>query len=178
MTRYDASSRCSGPGAPAFRWYGFPACEVGADVEAAVSKLMAVISSEGRVWNPWSGTIVRREFRSRILRASKGELLPVDEVKPVDINQPPPMYEIRWQDVDVAELLPDGSQRFAKVVVRMYHSEPTGVPDYFIGHHAHEKDLDADDINAAQDEEIRTALGWYQHGFESGWGIARGSSEI
>jgi hypothetical protein len=141
-------------------------------VDAAVNVLMSAISGEGRLWNPWTGTMVRQEFRSRIGKASRGELVPVDEVKPVDAANPPPMYEIRWQDINVTERDTDGGQRFKQVVVRMYHSEPPELPSHFIGHHAHEKDVDADDVNAAQNEEIATAVGWYAHGHSSLWGIA------
>lgn len=82
------------------------------------------------------------------------------------------MYEIRWQGVNVTDRLADGSQRFSTVVVRMYHSEPPEVPTHFVGHHAHEKDVTVDDVNAAQNEEIATAVGWWSHGKESRWGIA------
>ncbi|MGF3055597.1 hypothetical protein [Microbacterium sp. YY-01] len=173
MPRYDQASRCSGAAEVVFRWYGNPQCESSADnVEAAVSALMGAISGNGRIWNPWNETMARREFRSRIVKASQGALVPVDHVKPVDIRNPPPMYEIRWQDVAVAELEPGGSQRFRQVLVRMYHSEPYEVPSHFIGHHAHEKDVTVVDINAQQNEEIATAVGWYEHGRASRWGIA------
>ncbi len=173
MARFDGPSRCSSAKPLTFRWFGFPPCEPHEDnIDAAVEVLMAKVTPPGRVWNPWSGTMVKREFRHRIVHASKGELVPVDEVKPVDVANPPPLYEIRWQDINVTDRLEDGTQRFGKVAVRMYHSEPEEAPGHFIGHHAHEKDLTATDVNAAQNEEIATAIGWYRQGRDSKWGIA------
>lgn len=172
MTRYDAASRCTGPDQPTFRWYGYPPCAPGSDVEAAVSVLMASVSPSGRVWNPWSERMVRSEFRSVLQRAELGELEPVDEVKPVDANNPPPLYELRWQGIATTDLDATGKQSHGEVVVRLYHSEPSEAPDYFIGHHAHEKDVDAADVWTAQNAEIATAVGWYNHGRNSNWGIA------
>lgn len=178
VPRFDAPSRCSGPSSPTFRWYGYPQCPVGDDLDTAVDVLMAAVSPPGRVWNPWSGTIVRREFRRRIERAAEGDLKPIDEVKPVDITNPPPFYEIRWQGIAVTEMQDDGSQTFGQVIVRMYHSEPPAVPEHFIGHHAHEKNVTVDDVNAAQNDEISTAIGWYEHGIDSNWGIAVGERSL
>ncbi len=116
--------------------------------------------------------MVRQEFRRRLVRASEGNLEPIDEVKPVDVDNPPPLFEIRWQGVAVTDAMEDGTLKFGEVVVRLYHSEPDRFPGYFIGHHAHEKDLGVEDINAAQDAEIATAVGWYYHGDPTDWGIA------
>ncbi|MEV7608621.1 hypothetical protein AB0N61_03970 [Microbacterium sp. NPDC089320] len=116
--------------------------------------------------------MVRAEFKKRLEKAQRGELEPVDEVKPVDVLNPPPLYEIRWQDIAVTDRLDDGTQRFGKVVVRLYHSEPVARPGHFVGHHAHEKDVDAADVYAAQDAEIDVAIGWYNHGADDFWGIA------
>lgn len=124
------------------------------------------------MWNPWSSAITRAEFKKRIQKASRGELEPIDEVKPVDAVNPPPMYEIRWQDIAVAELQDDGSQKFSEVQVRLYHSEPPSRPGYFIGHHAHEKDVVTTDVNAAQNREISVAVAWHDHGSPTNWGIA------
>jgi hypothetical protein len=88
------------------------------------------------------------------------------------------MYEIRWQDIAVTERDEAGAQRFGAVVVRLYHSEPPAVPDHFIGHHAHEKDVSAEDVNETQNQEIATAVGWYEHGIDSNWGIALNDEAI
>lgn len=172
VTRYDAPSRCSGKAPLSLRWYGFPPCNLGQDLSAAVQALFDSVSPPGRVWNPWSSAITRAEFKKRLEKASRGELEPVDEVKPVDARNPPPLYEIRWQGVAVANLKTDGSQEFSEVLVRLYHSEPISQPDYFVAHHAHEKDLSSQDVNAAQNDEISVALAWHDHGIDSNWGIA------
>lgn len=172
VTRYDSPSRCSQGALLQFRWWGYPPCSDDDHIAAAVAALFAAVSPPGRVWNPWSSSMARAEFKRRLEKAVRGQLKPVDEVKPVDVAQPPPMYEIRWQDIAVANLRDDGSQEFGKVVVRLYHSEPPSVPDYFIGHHAHEKDVTAEDVNAAQDSEIAAAVGYHDHGLPHNWGIA------
>lgn len=172
MTTYDASSRCSGPSTPTFRWYGYPTCEVGADITTAVDVLFEAVKRPGRVWNPYAAQMARSEFKKRIERAEKGKLRPVEEVKPVDVQNPPPLYEIRWQAISVTEVDADGKQSFGEAVVRMYHSEPSSVPGHFVGHHAHEKDLSVDDVNQAQQQEIKTAIGWHDHGVSHNWGIA------
>ncbi|WP_286329519.1 hypothetical protein [Agromyces marinus] len=171
VPNFDAPSRCSGPVTPTFRWYGYPQCEVGHDVNVAVAVLVDAISPAGRLWNPWSIQMAKSEFKQRILRAQRGELRPVDEVKPVDVANPPPLYEIRWQGIPVTDQLPDGSRRHGEVLVRMYHSEPAEAPSHFIGHHAHEKDVAVEDVNAAQQQEIRTAIGWHNQGQPSRWGL-------
>lgn len=172
VTRYDAPSRCSARQPVTFRWYGFPSCGEGDDVSTAVEVLFSSIAGSGRVWNPYAAQMARSEFKRRIEKAQRGELRPVDEVKPVDVVNPPPLYEIRWQGIHVTGRRADGSQYFQDAKVRLYHSEPASTPTHFVGHHAHEKDLAAADVNAAQQQEIRTAIGWHNHGAPSNWGIA------
>ncbi len=178
MTNYDLPSRCSGPGAPTFRWYGYPSCDDGEDVRVAVDRLMASISGGKRVWNPYAAGMARSEFKKRIEKAQRGELQPVDEVKPVDVKNPPPLYEIRWTGISVTEREGDGTQSHSTAQVRMYHSEPSAVPDHFVGHHVHEKRLDVKDVNGEQQKEIRAAINWYAHGEPSNWGIATSLSAI
>ncbi|QTF71245.1 hypothetical protein [Arthrobacter woluwensis] len=173
MGKYGMPSRCGSKQALTFRWYGYPQCAAEDDnLKFAVDVLMDKLSPKGRLWSPHAVAMTRSELRSRIRKASLGQLVPVDEVKAVDENNPPPLYEIRWQGISVLDREPDGTERHHNIKVRMYHSEPTELPGHFIGHHGHEKDLDAEDINAAQDLEIAVALGWYQHGQASKWGIA------
>lgn len=173
MKKYDSPSRCSGPGTPTFRWYGYPVCMPGDDnVQVAVNRLLEAVSGGDRVWNPYAKGLVRSEFKKRIEKAERGQLVPVDEVKPVEVWNPPPLYEIRWPDIHVTERSKDGIQTYLTVQVRMYHSEPAQEPEFFIGHHVHEKRLDVDDINAAQQEEIQAAVKWYALGEPENWGIA------
>lgn len=172
MPRYDAPSRCSVPNGANFRWYGFPQCAVGDDLDTALEVLLTAISRPGRVWSPSARAMVKAEFKQRLKKAMTGRLNPVDEVTPVDVQNPPPLYEIRWQHIPVTERDSEGVISHAQVLVRMYHSEPAITPDYFVGHHAHEKLLDVDDINASQQVEIGVAIKWYIHGKDSRWGIA------
>lgn len=116
--------------------------------------------------------MAKAEFKQRLKKAMAGRLNPVDEVTPVDVRNPPPLYEIRWQHIPVTERDSEGVTSHAQVLVRLYHSEPTITPGYFVGHHAHEKLLDVDDINASQQVEIGVAIKWYIHGESSRWGIA------
>lgn len=179
VTRYDAPSRCSVPTGPTFRWYGDPLCDPGEDVATAVDALFQSLVRPGRLWNPYAKQMARSEFKARIKKASEGRLRPVDEVKAVDVLNPPPLYEIRWQGISVTELAPDGvTQSFGEAVVRMYHSEPTSKPRHFIGHHAHEKNLAAANINAAQQVEINKAIAWYRQGESTGWGIDSSAAGI
>lgn len=168
---FNAPSRCGGRRLLQFRWYGVPECKVGDDLETAVEALVACVSRPGRVWSPYALTMTRSEFRKRIQKAVEGKLAPVDEVKPVDVRNPPPLYEIRWQGVHVTEMNAGGAQSFATVAVRMYHSEPPSVPDHFVGHHVHEKRVDVADVNASQQVEIRKAVSIHDKGKRTMWGI-------
>ena len=171
MTRYDAPSRCSSGTPVTFRWYGYPTAELGEDLDTATGAFLAAITPAGRVWNPWAQRMVRAEFRDRVLAASRGELVPIDEVKAVDQENPPPLYEIRWQGIAVTDYT-DGQAVHRTALVRMYHSEPPQAAGHFVGHHIHEKLVDVDDIYAAQDDEIRVAKGFYDIGEPTNWGIA------
>lgn len=137
-----------------------------------MSVLFAAVAAPGRVWNPFAAQMVKSEFKSRILKAQQGRLRPVDEVKPVDVINPPPLYEIRWQGISVTTRNSDGTQVFGEALVRMYHSEPLTAPGHFIGHHAHEKKIDVPDVNTEQQQEIKTAIGWHNQGISTNWGIA------
>jgi len=172
MVRFDSPSRCSAGSQISFRWYGFPQCNLGEDLDAAVEKLISAVSGENRVWNPYARAMVNAEFKRRIQKAAAGKLKPVDEVKPIDVANPPPLYEIRWQEIPVTEVDSQGNQIHKQVLVRMYHSEPSSLPAYFVGHHAHEKLVDVEDVNAVQQDEIRAAIRWHNHGEGSLWGIA------
>lgn len=122
--------------------------------------------------------MAKAEFKQRLKKAMGGRLNPVDEVTPVDVQNPPPLYEIRWQNIPVTERDNEGVISHKQVLVRMYHSEPAVAPEYFIGHHAHEKLVDVEDVNGAQQVEIGVAVRWYAHGEDSTWGIAEQPTSI
>lgn len=172
MRRYVAKSRCSETPGPSFRWYGYPQCAVGDDFDTALEVLLDAVSKSGRVWSPEARAMARAEFRQRLNKAKNGRLDPVDEVPPIDVKNPPPLYEIRWQNLPVTERSDEGVISHKQVLVRLYHSEPEAVAGYFIGHHAHEKLIDVEDVNETQQQEIKLALKWYTHGEDSTWGIA------
>lgn len=172
MRVFDDKSRCSQGNPLSFRWFGNPSCEAGEDVAVAVEALFRAVSGAGRVWNPYAAQMTRSEFKRRIIRAQAGKLKPVDEVKAVDIRNPPPLYEIRWAGLSVANRAEDGSISHVVAEVRMYHSEPRELPQHLVAHHAHEKLTDVPDVNAAQNQEIRTAIGWHRMGVSSSWGVA------
>ena len=154
-----------------FRWYGYPTAGVGDDIDVATDAFMTAITPVGRVWNPWSGAMVREEFRDRIVAAERGELEPIDEVKSVDEENPPPLYEIRWQGISVTDIQ-NGVQRHGTILVRLYHSEPEVLPRHFIGHQIHEKNVETDDVYGAQDAEIAIAKRYYDAGERIAWGVA------
>lgn len=171
MPSFDNPSRCSGGRVVNFRWYGFPISAVGSDLDIATEAFFAAIEAPDRVWSPHSRAMAKMEFQRRVQKAKRGELRPVTEVKPVDVENPPPLYEIRWQTIHVTTLT-DGVVNHQKTVVRLYHSEPAAHPEYFIGHHIHEKDLSADHIYSAQDEEIKISKRYFDIGEPTSWGIA------
>jgi hypothetical protein len=170
MTRFDAPSRCTQRAALDFRWYGFPKAANGKDLEVATDAFMEALSGPSRLWNPYNKAMVRSEFRDRVAAAKNGQLKPVDHVKSVDEDNPPPLYEIRWQDVTVTERTENGGLAHPTVLVRMYHSEPPAVPTFFIGHHIHQKVTDGD-VNAQQDAEIAIAKKFYDSGEPHLWGV-------
>jgi hypothetical protein len=156
-----------------FRWYGVPQVPVGDDLDGATERFRQAVTNPTRRWSPYSWPMVRAEFRDRLVQAALGILQPVEQVKPVDVRNPPPLYEIRWQGIAVADVDDADSSklRYSTVLVRLYHSEPSSVPGHFVGHHVHEKDVSGD-VNADQDAEIQTAKGFYDQGFNTSWGIS------
>lgn len=172
MSLFDGPSRCSAASPVTFRWWGFPPQAEKDDIETAVDVLIDCIrNQEGRVWSPHALAMARAEFRQRIRKAANGRLRPIEQVKPVDTKNPPPLYEIRWQNIPITERDGSGGTSHGEAIVRMYHSEPDSAPGYFVGHHAHEKRLDVPDVNAEQQTQIKIAIAWHDHGRNNNWGI-------
>jgi len=171
VTKFDESSRCSGGRRVYFRWYGFPTCAVGGDLEAATEAFFIALAAPDRVWSPHSKAMAKMEFQRRLQKAELGKLRPVTDVKPIDVDNPPPLYEIRWQTIAVTTRT-DGVLNHRSTIVRLYHSEPASHPAHFIGHHVHEKVLATDHIYRAQDEEIQISKRFFDAGVPSSWGIA------
>lgn len=146
----------------------------GQDLATAVANFTAIVESPPRLKNEYVTADAVAVFKRKILNAAKGTLFPVSEVDPVGWNDPCPMYEIRWQHIDVQEIQSGGKIVDSHIVVRMYHTEPTATPNHFVGHHIHEKDLGDPDSNVVkrlQDQEIAVAKGHYDRGLPSLWGI-------
>ncbi len=143
-------------------------------IDIAVDAFMEAISNDARRWNIYNRATAKAACKKRLERAAKGELKPVDEVKGVDEDNTAPLYEIRWQNVAVTEQSPDdpSQQVFLEVLVRMYHSEPDILPQYFVGHHVHEKVVtDGVEVYELQDDEIAVARRKYEVGEPVTWGI-------
>lgn len=112
------------------------------------------------------------EFKQLITVAEAGLLVPDRQVKAVDINNPPPFFELRWQGISVQEINHEGNLVDRRLIVRMYHSEPDEAPMHFIGHHIHEKVISGDaSVWLLQNEEIATAVGFYRSGISTKWGL-------
>lgn len=172
-------SRCSQRSSIVFHWFDGLDHSGQDPLEVAADEFMSALKGPGRLWNPYAEAMTRSEFKKRVNKASRGELKPVEEVKGVDEERPAPLYEIRWQGITVHERgESDSPDRYMDVAVRMYHSEPTVVPDYFIGHHIHEKEV-SDDVNivAAQDAEISKARNLFYLGEAKQWFLEQALQE-
>lgn len=104
----------------------------------------------------------------------RGELVPVDEIKPVSDGRAA-LFEIRWSGVAVTESEEGGQVRHAEIEVRMIHTEPEGLGLAAVGLHAHEKRVVPGDpaaTHAAQDREIEVAERCYYAGVRALWGLA------
>jgi|GEM_PF-1041366 len=134
-------------------------------VDAMTDALMDVVTAPAeRRWNPYNETMARREFRHRLVEASRGALAPVDHVKSIEHPLAAEMFEVRWQNVRVTEAQADGRVRHRDVQVRLLHAEPQALGVVAVGLHAHEKLVvpgDARATRAAQDTEIAHAAAVY-----------------
>jgi hypothetical protein len=173
MGKFDEPSRCSSGRATKFRWFGYPPAEDGRDFQAVLDKFQAVIDAPHRITNDYVWAMAKAEVKSRLKLAAAGKLSAPNQVKPVDVRNPPPMYEIRWQGITVRQKLNDGTIGGVEILVRMYHSEPSEAPEHFIGHHIHEKDVsDPSEANRLQNDEIRVALNYFELGKPNLWDIS------
>lgn len=124
----------------------------------------AVGRAPNRQWNPYTETYARREFRHRLVSASRGELKPLVHVKHMETPLVADLFEIRWSRVNIGERDVDGRERGRSVEVRLLHAEPDRMGVCAIGLHAHEKVVVRNDrraMRAAQDAEIAKAVAVY-----------------
>jgi len=169
----EVGSRCSLKKPLKFRWFGNPDVPEGQDLAAAISKFEEILEAPNLVQNEYLAILATVEFEKKLKSALLGALYPVTEIDRVGKRHGCPLYEIRWQWINVQFIEPGGNIRDGQIRVRMYHSEPSEVPDHFVGHHVHEKDVsDSNSVNALQDQEILVAVGHYQRGKPTRWGIS------
>lgn len=168
-------SRCSKNVPVKFHWFDGNERENIDPIEVAVDRCFAAVDGEHRMWNPHTKAMTRSEFRNTIKYAAHGRLKPVDQVTEVGHDPVVPMYEIRWQHtIQVTDRTAEGDFIYGKALVRLYHSEPPTYPDHFIGHHAHEKIISADDATTRrlQTTEIEVAKSIYRYGEKVDWYLA------
>ena len=160
------SSNCSSDLPVDVYWHASPSeTRLSVHVEAITDALMSVVKAPPqRRWNPYLETMVRQEFRQRVMAASRGALKPIDHVKSITDPLAAEMFEIRWQHVQVTEVQDDGRPAHRPIQVRLLHAEPDHLGVVVLALHAHEKRVVVDDARAtraAQDAEIREAVGIY-----------------
>lgn len=173
MGKFDRPSRCTYGIPVTFRWYGAPSASEGQDLEVALVKFQMVIEQPSRVTNGYIWAAARAEIKQKLELASQGKLTPPRQIDVIDGSNPPPLYEIRWQNITIQELQLDGTLIDLSLIVRMYHSEPFEAPHHFIGHHIHEKDIsDPNTVKELQNSEISVARGYFEHGLPTFWGIS------
>lgn len=156
-----------------FRWFGYPQAQEGQDLETVLNKFKAVIEAPTRITDDYVWAMARAEILHTFKMAKLGKLRSPREIRPVDIKNPPPLYEIRWQSITVRHRVKDGEIEDLRLLIRMYHSEPPEAPQHFIGHHIHEKDVSRpEEIRQRQNVEISTAVGYFELGKPQMWGIS------
>lgn len=168
-------SRCSTAGSWEFHWYDGSNRDDSDPVEIAVRQCMAAIRGENRFRNPYSDSMVKAEFRSRIQAATEGKLEPDTQVKLVGRKRLVEITEIRWQDIPVVERSEGPTDRVHKdVLVRMYICEPDSLPFHLLGHRVHEKIViegDDDETNRLQTLEMLSAADVHVAGQPHRWDL-------
>ena len=168
------SSRCSGKAPLDFAWAGIPQPSASDPVESAMATFEAMMKSPpDRFWDPRHWAITKAEFRSLLLRACKGNLIPITHVKEIDRAAKEDVFEIVYK-TRVIRKDEDEKRHSEKVQIRLYSSEPPAFPAHFVGLHIHEKTILPDDHrreNELQNIEIDVAVRYYDAGRPSNWGI-------
>ena len=152
-------------------WHDNPGVEESEHIDAAVRALLAAIrGGVPRRWNPWNLTMIKSEFKNRLILASNGLLKPVDEVGGLGLEDWA-LFEIKWHGITVENVTESGPAH-AEIEVRLIHAEPADSVSV-VGLHAHEKVIlsSAGETKAAQDAEIQVALTRYWTGYADRWGL-------
>ncbi|WP_425955320.1 hypothetical protein [Xylanimonas sp. McL0601] len=156
-----------------FYWWSCADEDVKSHLDDALAALWRAVDGPNRRWTPWSQSMVRSQFKKRLEKAIRGQLVPVDEIKPLRDGRAS-LFEIRWTDIGVSEVGTGGELVFRDVHVRLIHTEPDGFGLGVVGLHAHEKAIDPDDptwTRAEQDAEVDTAERCYFAGVGTNWGL-------
>lgn len=167
-------SRCSAGTALTMVWAGIPVPLSTAAIESVLSTFEALVRTSVRNWDIREWAMVKAEFKSRIVRACAGHLIPLDQVKEIDRGRAEYVFEIKHDFVHVNVDLTTGSRTKEKVCVRLYISEPPTEPAHFVALHMHEKTkvpTDHGEENRLQNIEIDIAVRYYELGRPSNWGI-------
>lgn len=142
-------------------------------IAAAVDALMRALKADGRLWNPYNISYTKSMFRRRLQAATRGQLVPIDEVKRAGSSLTK-LFEIRWSNLSVQQRLPSGQVGHVCLEARLYYAEPDHLGlRIILGLHCHEKLTTGDDetVRAAQDAEIAKASRCYAEGMTDAWGV-------
>lgn len=168
-------SRCSGKSPLDFAWAGIPQPAALDPIDAAVRTFESLMKAPAdRFWDPHHWAITKGEFRSLLVRACAGRLIPLTHVKEIDRAAGEHVFEIVYE-TRVIRVDSAGNRYSERVQVRMYISEPPGYPSHFVGLHVHEKEIIPGDHkreNELQNIEIDVAVNYYELGRPSNWGIS------
>ncbi len=142
-------------------------------IAAAVRDLFKAVQGDGdRLWSPQLKALTKREFKNKLVRATKGTLRVPHQVKGVRRGSEIRLGEIRWSGLTAVERR-GGHERGLQLQARLYYAEPDGYGLVILGLHCHEKCTDGTDaeVKAWQDEEIDKALACFAEGAPRHWGV-------
>jgi len=172
MRKIEITSRCSSGSPVKFNWFSEFDAKPGSDLHAALDAFEGAYIKENRLINDYLLASARADIRTTLMKAMRGDLLPIKQLKALNGRVMPQLFEIRWQNITAREIQQNGTLKTVQLLFRMYHSEPSEVPGYFIGHHIHEKQVKIrEDIKQLQNREIQRAREYFESGRQSHWGI-------
>ncbi len=165
-------SRCSSGNPVDFWWFGDQNTDNGGNLDKFLTHFERTFCRKNLILNDFTISAARAEIRGLLERAMQGRLKPIKQIKVLAGKSIPTLFEIRWQNIPMAELQPNGEIKTVYLMFRMYHSEPEEVPGFFIAHHIHEKDVSQqEEIRAKQNKEIAVARRYFELGKTIKWGL-------
>lgn len=164
------TSNCSSGVAVDLYWRYCTAESQDEHIDAMVAALFGVLCGEHRRWSPPAAAHTKARFRWLINKAARGEVVPVDEVKPIRGGLES-LFELRWNNIDVLEV--KGEQRtYLRTGVRLIHAEPMEISVGMVGLLAHEKPY-IEEGKEIQRDFIAKAEVIYNKGVGNLWGITQ-----